>query len=68
MPLWWKPFASAAMDESRVSGRDGAPVCQRPPRPRVLQALLTLAWRRPRPERPVWLRSEVGASLSEPDD
>ena len=56
------------MDESRVSGREGAPVCQRPPRPRVLQALLTLAWRRPRQERPVWLRAEVGASLSGPDD
>ena len=28
--------------------------------PRVLQALLCLAWRQPRADRPDWLRAEVG--------
>lgn len=55
------------MDEVSFSAPAWAPVCQRPPQPRVLQALLTLAWRHPRSDRPVWLRSEVGASLAEPD-
>ena len=55
------------MDELHRSDPASAPVCQRPPHPRVLQALLTLAWRHPRSNRPVWLRSEVGASLAEPN-
>ena len=33
------------MDELHRSDPAAAPVCQRPPHPRVLQALLTLAWR-----------------------
>ena len=53
------------MDETPVR-ISKAPVCQVPPRPRVLQALLSLAWRHPRSERPSWLQAEVGASLSSP--
>lgn len=34
--------------------------CALPPAPRVVQALLNLAWRHPKPERPMWLRSELG--------
>ncbi|MEB3158491.1 MAG: hypothetical protein VKK03_03415 [Synechococcus sp.] len=41
--------------------REGdSPACQLPPKPRVIQALLSLAWRHPRSERPAWLRAEVG--------
>ena len=53
------------MDDSSASVRQ-APVCEMRPRPRILQALLSLAWRHPRSERPSWLRAEVGASLADP--
>ncbi len=55
------------MDETTVR-ISKAPVCQVPPRPRVLQALLCLAWRHPRSERPSWLEAEVGASLADPQN
>ena len=42
------------------SGSVAAPYCQRPPQPRVMRALLCLAWRQPRADRPGWLRAEVG--------
>lgn len=34
--------------------------CSLPPSPRVVQALLNVAWRHPSSERPGWLRSELG--------
>ena len=49
-------------ESSMFPVQSGSPSCAIPPSPRVIQALLSLAWRHPRPERPVWLRSEVGES------
>ena len=37
--------------------------CALPPNQRVVQALLNLAWRHPRSERPTWLRSELGEKI-----
>lgn len=39
-----------------------SPACRFPPRPQAIRALLSLAWRHPRSERPEWLRAEVGDS------
>lgn len=45
------------------SGQQGAsPSCRFPPSPQAIRALLSLAWRHPRSERPAWLRAEVGDS------
>jgi hypothetical protein len=50
-------------ESSTVPVPSGSPACAFPPRPLVIQAFLSLAWRHPRPERPDWLRSEVGDSI-----
>ena len=50
-------------ESSTVPVQSGSPACAFPPRPQVIQALLSLAWRHPRSERPAWLRSEVGDSI-----
>ena len=40
--------------------------CSLPPSPRVVQALLSVAWRHPSSERPHWLRSELGETSCPP--
>ena len=50
-------------ESSTFPVQSGSPCCAFPPKPQVIQALLSLAWRHPRSERPAWLRSEVGDAI-----
>ena len=54
------------MQEPTNSSLEIGVSCSLPPSPRVVQALLNVAWRHPSSERPRWLRSELGETSRPP--